>query len=128
MVSDEPLEGDDKHRVVKFDRTPVMSTYLLAMIVGEYDYVEDRDSDGVLVRVYTPVGKKEQGQFALNVRTLRFLTTEITGTIEGCLQQGYLNHHNTNCHLAITAPVKINCCFVKWRFKGQLFHCKLMFH
>jgi len=67
VVSDELLEGDDKHRVVKFDRTPIMSTYLLAMIVGEYDYVEARDSDGVLVRVYTPVGKKEQGQFALNV-------------------------------------------------------------
>jgi len=44
-----------------------MPTYLLAMIVGEYDFVEARDSDGVLVRVYTPVGKKEQGQFALNV-------------------------------------------------------------
>jgi len=70
VISDEPLEGDDKCRVVKFDRTPIMSTYLLAMIVGEYDYVEGRDSDGVLVRVYTPVGKKEQGQFALNVRLL----------------------------------------------------------
>jgi len=67
VISDELLEGDDKHRVVKFDRTPVMSTYLLALIVGEYDYVEAADSDGVLVRVYTPVGKKEQGQFALNV-------------------------------------------------------------
>jgi len=67
VVSDEPLEGDESHRVVKFDRTPIMSTYLLAMIVGEYDFVEARDSDGVLVRVYTPVGKKEQGEFALNV-------------------------------------------------------------
>jgi len=52
---------------VTFDRTPIMSTYLLAFIVGEYDYVEDRDSDGVLIRVYTPVGKPEQGQFALEV-------------------------------------------------------------
>ena len=44
-----------------------MSTYLLAFVVGEYDYVEARDADGVLIRVYTPVGKKEQGQFALDV-------------------------------------------------------------
>lgn len=44
-----------------------MSTYLLAFIVGEYDYIEDKDSNGVLVRVYTPLGKKEQGRFALNV-------------------------------------------------------------
>ena len=45
-----------------------MSTYLLAFIVGEFDYVEQRDANGVLVRVYTTVGKKEQGQFALDVR------------------------------------------------------------
>lgn len=52
---------------VDFERTPVMSTYLVAVVVGEYDYVEDRSSDGVLVRVYTPKGKKEQGLFALEV-------------------------------------------------------------
>lgn len=52
-----------------FERTPVMSTYLVAAVVGEYDYVEDRSADGVLVRVYTPRGKKEQGQFALEVAT-----------------------------------------------------------
>ena len=46
-----------------------MSTYLIAFVVGEYDYVEAKDADGVLVRVYTPVGKKEQGQFALEVRS-----------------------------------------------------------
>lgn len=46
-----------------------MSTYLVAVVVGEYDYIEDRSKDGVLVRVYTPVGKKEQGKFALHVAT-----------------------------------------------------------
>ena len=45
-----------------------MSTYLVAYVVGEYDYIESKDSNGVSVRVYTPVGKKEQGQFALDVR------------------------------------------------------------
>lgn len=44
-----------------------MSTYLLAFIIGEFDYLEGRDSDGVLVRVYTPLEKKDQGQFALDV-------------------------------------------------------------
>ncbi|KAK5642103.1 hypothetical protein RI129_008270 [Pyrocoelia pectoralis] len=52
-----------------FERTPIMSTYLVAAVVGEYDYVEDRSDDGVLVRVYTPRGKKEQGRFALKVAT-----------------------------------------------------------
>jgi len=45
-----------------------MSTYLVAYVIGEYDYVETKDSNGVSMRVYTPVGKKEHGQFALDVR------------------------------------------------------------
>lgn len=51
-----------------------MSTYLLAYVIGEFDYVEARDADGVLVRVYTPVEKSHQGQFALDiaVKTLPF--------------------------------------------------------
>lgn len=53
--------------MVKFDRTPIMSTYLVAYVVGEFDYVEERSTDGVLVRVYTPLGKKEQGRFGLYV-------------------------------------------------------------
>ena len=44
-----------------------MSVYLLAFIVGEYDFVEATDANGVKVRVYTPVGKSKDGQFALDV-------------------------------------------------------------
>lgn len=55
---------------VKFATTPTMSTYLVAFVIGEYDYVESQSSDGITVRVYTPVGKAEQGKFALEVRTL----------------------------------------------------------
>ncbi|XP_046484591.1 puromycin-sensitive aminopeptidase isoform X1 [Neodiprion pinetum] len=66
-VKSESVEGEFK--VLKFDRTPIMSTYLVAVVVGEYDYVEGKSSDGVLVRVYTPKGKKEQGEFALEVAT-----------------------------------------------------------
>lgn len=46
-----------------------MPTYLVAMVVGDFDYVEDKTSDGILVRVYTPPGKKEQGRFALHCAT-----------------------------------------------------------
>lgn len=55
---------------VKFGTTPIMSTYLVAFVIGEYDFVESQSSDGVTVRVYTPVGKAEQGKFALEVSTL----------------------------------------------------------
>ena len=69
----QPVKKESEHdtdpglKMLSFERSPVMSTYLVAFIVGEYDYVEDHDADGVLVRVYTPLGKKEQGLFALNV-------------------------------------------------------------
>nr|QBI71870.1 puromycin-sensitive aminopeptidase [Plutella xylostella] len=64
-VKEERITGDKKF--VHFDTTPIMSTYLVAVVVGEYDYVEKTSRDGVLVRVYTPVGKSKQGLFALEV-------------------------------------------------------------
>lgn len=60
-------EDDQSLKVVTFARTPIMSTYLLAFVVGEFDYLEARDNDDVLVRVYTPLGKTSQGKFALEV-------------------------------------------------------------
>ncbi|XP_011349925.1 puromycin-sensitive aminopeptidase isoform X2 [Ooceraea biroi] len=57
------------HETLTFERTPIMSTYLVAVVVGDFDYIEDTSSDGVLVRVYVPKSKKEQGQFALEVAT-----------------------------------------------------------
>lgn len=69
VISDIIVASDASLRTVTFDTTPIMSTYLVAVVVGEYDYVEDTSSDGVTVRVYTPVGKKEQGRFALDVAT-----------------------------------------------------------
>jgi puromycin-sensitive aminopeptidase len=69
VISEEPLKEDADLKCVKYATTPVMSTYLVAFVVGEFDYVEGKSSDGVAVRVYTPVGKREQGQFALEVAT-----------------------------------------------------------
>ncbi|XP_064113032.1 LOW QUALITY PROTEIN: puromycin-sensitive aminopeptidase-like [Macrobrachium nipponense] len=68
-ISRSPCESDPNLQVVKFAPSPLMSTYLVAVVVGEYDYVEDMSADGIKVRVYTPVGKKEQGKFALEVAT-----------------------------------------------------------
>jgi puromycin-sensitive aminopeptidase len=63
----ECVEMEEGLKKVTFARTPIMSSYLLAFIVGEFDFVEETDSNGVRVRVYTPVGKAEDGKFALNV-------------------------------------------------------------
>ncbi|CAH1397947.1 unnamed protein product [Nezara viridula] len=66
-VVSESEDGDCK--VVKFAPTPIMSTYLVAVVVGDFAYVEDTSSDGILVRVYTPPAVKDQGLFALHVAT-----------------------------------------------------------
>lgn len=67
MKAEAALDSDASWKVLSYEQTPIMSTYLLAFVVGEYDFLEEKDSDGVTVRVFTPVGKKEQGKFALEV-------------------------------------------------------------
>ncbi|TDH69008.1 hypothetical protein CCR75_006807 [Bremia lactucae] len=54
-------------KVWKFAETPIMSTYLVGMVVGEFDSVSTVTTEGVLVSVYTPVGRSERGKFALEV-------------------------------------------------------------
>ena len=68
VIHDVELE-DGVLRQVTFDKSPIMSTYLLAFVVGELDYVEDTTKEGVKVRVYTMKGKTDQGTFALDVAT-----------------------------------------------------------
>ncbi|MBI2600294.1 M1 family metallopeptidase, partial [Candidatus Daviesbacteria bacterium] len=61
------LEHESGYKTVEFAPTPKMSTYLLAFIVGEFEYIEGKTKDGVLVRVFTTPGKKNQAKFALDV-------------------------------------------------------------
>lgn len=70
----EALPKSDKLTAVTFAKTPLMSTYLLAFIIGEFESLETTTQEGTLVRVFTTPGKKEQGKFALDVakRTLEF--------------------------------------------------------
>ena len=63
VVSDTPGPGD-KH-TVKFATTARMSSYLAALVVGNFEYVEG-EVDGIPIRVYSTPGKKEMGKFALD--------------------------------------------------------------
>jgi puromycin-sensitive aminopeptidase len=64
VVSETPQASGTK--LVRFDKSPIMSTYLLALMVGEFESVEAQ-AEGTMVRVWTTPGKKEQGRFALDV-------------------------------------------------------------
>lgn len=61
-------------KAVKFNTSPLMSTYLLAFIVGELNYIET-DKFRLPVRVYAPPNQDiEHGRFSLELaaRTLEF--------------------------------------------------------
>ncbi|XP_022158530.1 aminopeptidase M1 [Momordica charantia] len=64
-VMEEKVNGHLK--TVSYQESPIMSTYLVAIVVGLFDYLEDHTADGVKVRVYCQVGKANQGKFALHV-------------------------------------------------------------
>ncbi|RHY45811.1 hypothetical protein DYB34_010834, partial [Aphanomyces astaci] len=66
------LTFNGAEKVWHFAETPIMSTYLVALVVGEFDTVSDYTDEGVLVNIYTPLGKAVQGQFALSA--LSFFT------------------------------------------------------
>ena len=68
VLEEKPFEdGEQDLKIMKFDKSPIMSTYLLAFTVGEFDFVQGVSSDGIQCRVYTPLTKKHLGTFALDV-------------------------------------------------------------
>ncbi|TGO42655.1 hypothetical protein BHYA_0006g00580 [Botrytis hyacinthi] len=72
VASETEVEGNKK--AVKFNKSPQMSTYLLAFIVGELNYIET-DKFRIPVRVYAPPNQDiEHGRFSLDLaaRTLEF--------------------------------------------------------
>jgi aminopeptidase N len=51
----------------RFDKSPIMSTYLLAWVIAELEFIEAKASNGLPIRVYATRGKAEQGRFGLDV-------------------------------------------------------------
>ncbi|EGG21009.1 hypothetical protein DFA_00878 [Cavenderia fasciculata] len=74
----------------RFETTPLMSSYLLAFAIGEFDHIETTTKEGVLVRVYQVIGKDkdENGIFGLDVasRALSFFSSyfEIPYPLKKC--------------------------------------------
>ncbi|KAI5969501.1 APE2 [Candida margitis] len=66
------LIGDHKKKVT-FNTTPLMSTYLVAFIVGDLKYVENNDYR-VPIKVYATPGSQHLGQYSADIaaKTLAF--------------------------------------------------------
>ncbi|MDE0823369.1 MAG: M1 family metallopeptidase [Dehalococcoidia bacterium] len=62
---DEAIPGPGL-KSVRFAETPVMSTYLLAFIVGNLVSIQERAEGGTKVGVWTTPGKENQATFALD--------------------------------------------------------------
>jgi aminopeptidase N len=62
VVSDTP--GPEGKHTVHFATTVKMSSYLAALVVGNFEYVEG-EADGIPIRVWATTGKKEMGRFSL---------------------------------------------------------------
>lgn len=52
-VVEEKVNGNLK--IVQYQESPIMSTYLVAVVVGLFDYVEDHTSDGKPLKYLTYV-------------------------------------------------------------------------
>lgn len=69
-------DPESKTTKITFNKTPIMSTYLVAWVVGDLESIEEVNKHGVTVRVFSTKGDIHQGRFALDVasRTLDFFT------------------------------------------------------
>ncbi|XP_028807443.1 aminopeptidase M1 isoform X2 [Neltuma alba] len=77
-LSNMPVEfekHDGNLKTVYFEESPVMSTYLVAVVVGLFDHIEETYA-GIKINLYCAIGKADQGKFALDiaVKTLDIYT------------------------------------------------------
>eukprot|EP01125_Pyxidicula_operculata_P001519 TRINITY_DN11382_c0_g1_i1.p1 TRINITY_DN11382_c0_g1~~TRINITY_DN11382_c0_g1_i1.p1 ORF type:complete len:861 (-),score=234.44 TRINITY_DN11382_c0_g1_i1:165-2747(-) len=63
----ETVDEEKSLKTVEFDKTPIVSTYLIAFCVGDLESIETVTKEGIKFRVWTTPGKKEMGTFALDV-------------------------------------------------------------
>src|ERR1700684_4292129 len=72
IISDTPGPGDGKH-TLKFSTTPKMSSYLVALAVGDWECLEG-SADDIPIRVCGVPGKKQYAGFALEAAeyTMKF--------------------------------------------------------
>ncbi len=67
-ISNCPIEKEESlqgKKAITFETTPKMSSYLVALVIGELGAGEEKVVDGVPIKVWTVKGKEHLGKFAL---------------------------------------------------------------
>jgi aminopeptidase 2 len=70
ILSNNKVKHTDDNKTSKtvyFETTPKMSSYLVAFIIGDLEYIEGKTFNDILVRFYGVPGNKEKMPFALDV-------------------------------------------------------------
>lgn len=69
-VSNMPIRNEcylnDGLKLVTFERSPKISTYLVCFVIAHLKSIESKDKNGVTHRVWAIPGKEEHGRFALD--------------------------------------------------------------
>lgn len=71
----ESIEENPNGKWYNFADTPYMSTYILCLVIGKFEYIHKATPTSKIdVRVYVPFGRKHQGEYSLElaVKTLEF--------------------------------------------------------
>ncbi|TFG20839.1 MAG: M1 family peptidase [Promethearchaeota archaeon] len=75
----EEIKLENGKKLVKFEQTPKMCTYLLYFGIGEFEYIESK-SDTITYRVYTTPGHAHKGELGLEIsRKSIEILEELTG-------------------------------------------------
>lgn len=64
VIKEEKKNGK---KLIKFATTPIMSSYLVAFAIGDFEYIETKYRNNIPIRVYVTRGKSHQAHFMLNV-------------------------------------------------------------
>lgn len=67
MPEEKELKHNDGTKTLWFEKTPIMSTYVLALIVGKINCIEKIAEGGTLVRIWSTEGLEDKGEYALDV-------------------------------------------------------------
>lgn len=68
------VSNNDKTKTIRFETTPIMSTYLLAFVIGEMHNVEATCQDGTIIRTWSTVAQPK--------KSLEYANTEGVAILE----------------------------------------------